>query len=96
MQINIGKRNSGKTTHLIRKSAATSDVIVCRCSRTARLIKDRAKAMGYNIPNPISYDNFIRKDWLGGDRNMKFMIDDAHDLLSYMGNYRITEITMSV
>ena len=56
MDILIGKRQQGKTTRLIELSAAGKGTIVAPTEQSAEYIKEQAKAMKLNIPEPISWN----------------------------------------
>lgn len=50
----IGKRCSGKTTELIKRSSETGAIIVVANMAQADCIYHEAKDMGFDIPKPIS------------------------------------------
>ena len=52
------KRNTGKTTELIKRSAETGAFIIVRTGAMARYIKAQAKDMGYKIPEPMGMIHF--------------------------------------
>ena len=59
----IGKRQSGKTTELIKRSAETGAVIVVANMAQADCIHRDAKTMGFDISKPISIkvlDNIVK------------------------------------
>ena len=55
MDILIGKRQQGKTTHLIKMSAAGEGIIVAPTEHGAAYIKTLAKEMGLDIPEKGPY-----------------------------------------
>ena len=48
------KRNTGKTTELIKRSAETGAFIVVRTGAMASATEAQAKDIGYKIPKPMS------------------------------------------
>lgn len=59
MNIIYRPRQHGKTTELIKISAAKQIYIVTFNRQNADRIYDQARQMGYNIPYPISIDVLI-------------------------------------
>lgn len=59
MNIVIGERRSGKTTRLIKESAATGAYIITINHEAARFIMDTASRMGLEIPHPISIRQYM-------------------------------------
>jgi hypothetical protein len=71
---------SGKTLDLIKISSETGNVIVC--FNDEKQIKAKASTFGYDIPNPISYSNFIQKNY---DKEINgFLIDDVEIFLQQL------------
>lgn len=52
------KRNTGKTTELIKRSAETGAFIIMHTGAMARFIKNQARDMGYKIPEPMGLIHF--------------------------------------
>lgn len=52
------KRQTGKTTELIKRSAETGAVIVVHTGTMARCIEQQAAYMGYIIPRPMGLIHF--------------------------------------
>ncbi len=69
-------RGQGKTTALIKKSAQYGFPILVAHSPSRSLIKDQAKAMGLDIPEPIVAHDFDRHGYSG-----KVLVDDADRVL---------------
>lgn len=87
-------RNTGKTTELIKLSATHQFYIVCHSIQEANGILEQARGMGLNIPAPITYDDFINKNYYGkGIRG--FLIDNAEYLLQQMTRVPIMAITIN-
>lgn len=59
MNILVGERGQGKTTHLIQMSAAGKGAIVTFSKQTAKDIKFQAKELNLKIPDPIAWNEFI-------------------------------------
>lgn len=95
MQIILGRRGSGKTTKLIKLSAETQSYIVCRSQDEAARISSIATEMKLNIPFPLTYSEFIQKQFYA--RGIKgFLIDNAEALLQSMaGSVPVNGITMT-
>lgn len=75
-------RGRGKTIYLIKKSAEFKYPIIC-CSETQRrIIKNTAKEMRLDIPDPISFSSINSKEKLRGLSNFdKLLIDDLEHVL---------------
>lgn len=58
-KIYMGPRGCGKTTALIMKSAETGATIIAPSRYMADCIRGQAKEMGYDIPEPLSVDEFL-------------------------------------
>lgn len=83
MNILVGKRGQGKTSHLIRMSAAGEGRIVAFSEQNARYIKSMAKDMGVDIPDPIGWDAFIRSG--GRGRREQYLLDELGAVLMSLG-----------
>lgn len=91
----LAERRKGKTTQLIQLSAVSGHYIVCRSPAEAGRICAVANEMGKNIPTPITYEEFLNRNYyakgIGG-----FLIDNADHLLMAMSPVPITAITMDI
>jgi hypothetical protein len=65
MKIDIRPRRAGKTTDLIKECAENGGYIVCAYKREAYNIFDAAKKMGLDIPLPITFNEFVRGEFVG-------------------------------
>ena len=88
----------GKTTAMIRMSAeavANGRIvyIVCSSYPVAHKISKRAAKMALDIPFPLTFSEFIAREYRGV-RIDGLLIDDADDLLQDMA--RIPVIAMSI
>ncbi len=93
MKIIITERGGGKTTILMRESARTGYHIVCS-PVTLDYILSLASSEGRRIPRPITFDEFINKDYNG--KSIKgFIIDDADLLLQTLTEKTIKWISVS-
>lgn len=81
MEILSMERGSGKTTKLIKISNKTKAPIICRDKNTVRFIKNMAKEMKLEIPEPLS---IYEKDKLRCSYNPSncVLIDDVDSILS--------------
>ena len=94
MQTYIISKGKGKTTKLIQKSAETGNYIVCYSLDEANSIQVFAQDMGLKIPLPITYDEFLNKQYYGKDIN-GFLIDNADMFLQSLSNVPINSITVT-
>lgn len=83
MNILVGKRQQGKTTHLIKMSAAGHGTIVAPTERSAEYIKTQAKAMKLDIPEPISW-NRLTKIGGGGYGGGPYLLDELGGVLKWL------------
>lgn len=73
-------RGAGKSTILMHESARTRFVMVVRSDQFKWHIEREAKYLQLDIPEPITFEQFINKDY--NRRSIKgFLIDDVQDLL---------------
>lgn len=88
MNIIIGKRGSGKTTELIKKSAEEKIYILTATKCRAREILEVAKRLNLIIPYPITVAEYINDDTYRGpvDERGEILIDDADGVLQYIFN----------
>lgn len=74
----VGKRQSGRSTKLIREAAKYNyALIVCSNKREAGNTYRMAREMGYNIPYPITFNDFVKKNYYG--RNVQVLLFDNLD-----------------
>lgn len=79
----IGKRRSGKTRKLIIEAFKNGSHIVCSTMNEAEQIKRDARELGYDIKDPITFNDFIARKFFGkGIRSL--CIDNVDTLLRYM------------
>lgn len=82
MDILVGKRQQGKTTHLIKLSAAGEGIIVAPTEYSAKYIKSQAKVMELDIPDPICWDKFVHSDH---KRDCSYLVDELGWILKSFG-----------
>ena len=82
MNILVGKRQQGKTTHLIKMSADSKGIIVTATEQSAKYVKDQAKAMGLDIPDPVSWNQFIHSHMM---KTRPFLVDELGVILRGLG-----------
>lgn len=87
-------RGFGKTYQLIKKSASSGDYIVCHRQEECSRIQAKAKEMGMNIPFPITYDEFISKQYYGKGIS-GFLIDNIEMFLQTLTEVPINVITLN-
>lgn len=83
MNVIYKEKRSGKTNELIKLSEETGYTIVC--SNLKEALINSKKGI---IPFPITFDDFINKNYYG--KGIKgFLIDDVDHLLRYLTDYII-------
>lgn len=87
-------RATGKTHSLIVESAKTGSYIVCANKIESERIKQRARELELSIPQPITYSEFLRKQYYGAGIK-GFLIDNADRLLQAMTPVPVHTITMN-
>lgn len=97
MDIIIGKRGSGKTTKLIKRSADENMYIITTTKQRALYIMDMAIRMGVLIPFPVTLDEYLKFKLMGHPfKDKGLLIDDADDLLKQLFiGFQIKEITIT-
>ena len=80
MNILVGKRQEGKTTHLIKMSADGYGTIVTFSERGADYIKTRAKEMNLEIPEPINWNRLVMPSFHRGRRG-SYLLDELGEIL---------------
>jgi hypothetical protein len=86
-------RGYGKTTQLIKKSAQNGDYIVCYNTDEALYIQHMAKNMGLDIPLPVTYREFLNKEY--SDNIKGFLFDNVDEFLQSISKVPIKTITMN-
>ena len=86
MQAIIGGRRSGKTAELIKRSAESGIYILVLNRARASQIADHARAMGYDIPFPVTLEEYYRSHGFAGSsiRRDGVYIDNVEDVLRRM------------
>lgn len=88
-------RGEGKTDRLIEMSAKTFDYIVCSTQHEASRIQLRASQLGFDIPLPITYSDFIQRRY-NGHGVKGFLIDNVEHFVQSMTSVAVNAITLSV
>lgn len=65
------ERGKGKTTRLLYASEFNKTPILCVSKLYADLLKDKAKQLGLNIPEPITVTEFVSKNYRGREDLVK-------------------------
>lgn len=92
MKTFIGKRGSGKTTMVIKKSAETGARIITHNSMTAYIINKQAKDLGYKIPKPMSIRTYLNKK---ERHNNGIILDELELILSNLIHDKIEMVTIN-
>ena len=95
VKIITGARRVGKTFELIKESAKTGNYIVCHSKQECSRILSEAVKHKLNIPMPISYYEFMNKQYYGKHIN-GFLIDDIDRFLWMISNVPINTVTFSM
>lgn len=83
IDIIIGSRGSGKTTELFKRSAEENIYILTGTKHQANCLFGQARELGYDIPFPVSWEEFVRGDLDGTSiQEDGVLIDEASHLLS--------------
>lgn len=96
MKFDIAKRQSGKTTRLIMESVRTGATIVCPTMKMAKFVKQKARNMMVDIPEPIIFRTFIERylsNYCHGDHQngQGYLIDELQICLAQM-NVKVATI----
>jgi len=95
MKVISRPRGMGKTTELIKMSAKENQYIVCSTYNDCTRVFRQAQSLGLDIPFPITFDEFIRREYYG--KGIKgFLIDNADLLLQHMSSVPIEAVTITV
>lgn len=89
----IIKRGGGKTVNLIKMSAQTGDYIICHNIHEANRIQKVARDLGYDIPLPITYHEFLNGNY--GKRISGFLIDNIEMFLQGLSDVPIKAISLN-
>ena len=95
MKIIIKPRGMGKTTELIKLATnGRYKLIVCHNHNEAQKIFQQARKMKLKIPLPISYQEFLDKQYYG--KNIEsFLIDNVDMFLTYLTSVPIEAISFN-
>lgn len=94
MKIIIRPRGMGKTTELIRQSNKEWKYIVCHSHQEAVRIQEQARRINIEIPLPITYQEFLEKQYYG--KGIKgFLVDNVGMLLQSLSPVKIDTITLT-
>ena len=97
MEIIYESRGCGKTTRLIEeaKKLPGYNLIVCIHRQEALRVWGCIKKLGYKLPMPITYDEFIGRKYYGKNINA-FLMDNADMFLQQLArNVKIHAITFN-
>lgn len=94
MRIISRPRGAGKTTDLIKRSAASWLYIVTLNHKEACRIRDQAEKMGLKIPYPLTAEEWRLGAYDGiGVRGL--LLDNAEQLLQQISHVPVEAITMT-
>lgn len=86
MQVIMGGRRSGKTAEVIKRSAESGIYILVSTRARASQIAYQARAMGYDIPFPVTLEEYHKSHGFAGSsiRRDGVYIDNVEDILRRM------------
>ena len=94
MEVIYRSRGRGKTTDLIKIAAEGFYYMVCANMKRVQWTANLARELGLDIPFPVTFDEFIRKEYYG--KGIKgFVIDDADQLLQYMSSVPVFAVALN-
>lgn len=94
MKVIVRGRQAGKTTKLIKECYKHGGYIVCHSHGEAQRIFKVAREMGCEVPLPISYDEFLRREYYGPGVK-KLHIDNVDMLLAHIAKSTIYTVTIT-
>lgn len=94
MKIILSPRQFGKTTRILIKANNYNGYIVCHNHDEIKRISRQAKKMKLKINFPMTFDEFIKKQYYGKGVK-KFHIDNAEILLQMLTEVPIETITLT-
>jgi len=93
MKLLLGGKRSGKTTKLIRLSAATEAVLVVSSHVVVGSILDSAKYLGLSIPKPITFHAFVHSTHIESAPN-GYLIDDLYACMQSVSSSLVQGISI--
>jgi hypothetical protein len=88
MKIILAGRGEGKTTELIHLSAEKWYYIVCEAVEDVARIAGEASDRGLQIPFPLTYNEFLNHQYLGGGIK-GILVDNVDKLLQYISRGKV-------
>ena len=89
-------RQMGKSTELIKLSAKTGHYILTANRMRCDILFHQAEKMGYNIPFPVTVEEYFRQNGFRGSFITDILIDDADAVLCQIfSRVNIEAITMT-
>ena len=82
MKLYVAKRQEGKTTMLIKKSAETGATIAVATYHMAKYVQDMATQMSLEIPEPVTYAEIFRTYREG--KTKRYLVDELQMMLSQL------------
>ena len=80
LELTITPRGYGKLVLLIKESAKTGYRIITQSELKKIFIRQKAREMGYKIPEPYSVDEIVSRRVVIKERNV--LVDDVEGILS--------------
>lgn len=82
MELYISGRQFGKTTMLIKESARTGATIAVANYQMVEYVNFRAKQMGLEIPQPVTYAEVFKSYW--HNKSTRYLVDELQMMLSQL------------
>ena len=85
MKVIYKSRGGGKTTALIEEAKKLEgyNLIICSNKNHAQDLWKKILEKGYDLPQPITFNEFIKGQYFGKNINA-FLIDNADSLLQFL------------
>lgn len=93
MRIILGPPRSGKTTKLVRLSAASGAPIVTRDVRQVSKVLNLAQRLNLTIPKPMTYDEFLKRDYTTATFR-SVLVDDVEALVLRLSKVQVDALTV--
>lgn len=94
MQIIIRPRRAGKTYELVKMAAENNSYIVCPNSTQVRSIADLAREHNFNIPFPLTWQEFVHQQYYGKHID-NFVIDNLDMCIQSMTPVEIKAVSLN-
>lgn len=94
MKIIVRGRRAGKTYDIIKQASEENLYIICANQAQVRGIADQARDLGFVIPFPMTWNEFVTQKYYGRNIN-GFVIDNLDMCLQSMTPVEIKTVTLN-